>query len=77
MKALAHFALVALLPAALGAAPVSTRIIAMPLCTGDGQVRSVEVPLEQPGQSPEPCRDKACHGGNPRKKAAWNAGSKP
>ena len=72
----AQFALIALFPAALGTAPVGARAMAMPLCTGNGQVRLVEVPLEQPGKAPEQCRDKACHGGIQRKQVLKHPGSR-
>jgi hypothetical protein len=70
MRALAHFALVALLPAAFYTPAAAAQTIALPLCTGDSQVRTVEVPLDTPGKAPEPCCVKGCHGGSSRKKAA-------
>jgi hypothetical protein len=61
---------VALVPAALGAAPASARTLALPLCSSDGQVRTAELPLEHPGTVPPPCSAKGCHGGASRKQPA-------
>lgn len=76
MRALACFALAALLPAALGTGPASARTVAVALCS-DGQARTVEVPFEQPGKAPRYCPDKACHGGAPRKQTARNGEPTP
>lgn len=53
----AAFALLALLPAAFGTGPAAARTLTMAICTGDGVVRTVEVPL---GGAPEPAPDKPC-----------------
>lgn len=74
MNRISTFGLVALIPAALNvSAAASAATLTMPLCTGDGQVRLVEVPLEQapgPGKNQGPCCAKGCHAGGSRKKAA-------
>jgi hypothetical protein len=71
MKGLTFFALTALLPAGLYA-PQASATITLALCGGDGQVRTVQVPLEEPGRGPEPCCVKGCHAVSSRKKAARN-----
>jgi hypothetical protein len=70
MKGLAQLGLIALLPAALNPAPAGAATMTMQICGGDGQVRSVEVPLDGPGNEPAPCCAKGCHGGSSRKKSA-------
>jgi hypothetical protein len=70
MRALALFALAALLPAALGAAPVSERTLAVPVCSADGLVRMIELPLDDPGKEQAPCWTKGCHGGTSRRTLA-------
>lgn len=63
----ALFGLAALIPAAFAPAPASARGMTMLICSGDGVVRSIELPL--PGKSdPAPCCAKACHSGGSRKK---------
>ncbi|MCW1402171.1 hypothetical protein OKA06_07460 [Novosphingobium sp. MW5] len=63
----ALFGLAALIPAAFAPAPASARGLTMLICSGDGVVRSIELPL--PGKSdPAPCCAKACHSGGSRKK---------
>ncbi len=69
MSALAQFGLIALLPAALGAAAPSGPTLAVSLCSG-ASVRVIEVPLEKPGRKQAPCCAKGCHGGSSRKKLA-------
>lgn len=66
------FALVALIPAALGSASAMAggRSMLVPICTGDGQVRMAEVPLDDPklpGSDPAGCCAKGCHA-NSRKR---------
>lgn len=59
--------LAALIPAALAPAPAQAASMTMLICTGNGVVRSIELPL--PGKSdPVPCCAKACHSGGSRKK---------
>ena len=61
------FGLAALIPAAFAPAPAQAGSMTMLICTGNGVVRSVELPL--PGKSdPAPCCAKACHSGGNRKK---------
>lgn len=67
MKALALFALTALLPAALGAAPPRERSLALPICSADGAVRNIELPLDSPASEQAPCQTKGCHGGASRR----------
>lgn len=70
MRALAHCALVALLPAVLGPSAASTKTLSVAICTGEGQVRTVELPLQDPGAVPAPCCTKGCHASSSRKKPA-------
>ena len=74
MRVLQTFALVALLPAALNAAPASARAggVAVPLCTGDGAARTVRLPLGRPdipGADMPGCCAKGCQSGGARKRA--------
>lgn len=72
MRRRSLFGIVALVPAALNlAAPASARLM-MPLCTGDGQVRMVEVPgtPKAPAGSDNGCCAKGCHSGSNRKRLA-------
>ena len=66
------FALMALLPAALNASPVAARAGgAVLLCTGDGAVRTVNLPVGQqdiPGKQVPGCCVKGCHAGGERKR---------
>jgi len=67
------FALIALLPAALGSASAmgGGRSMMVPICSGDGQVRMDTVPLGDPrlpGSDPAGCCAKGCHGSNSRKR---------
>jgi hypothetical protein len=64
MSALAPFA-----PAALGTSAASESRLTMSICSGDGLVRAMEVPLDQTGGDQTPCNAKGCHGGANRKKA--------
>ncbi|MFO1255809.1 MAG: hypothetical protein U1E37_09105 [Sphingomonadaceae bacterium] len=71
MKRRALFGLVALFPAALNlSAPAGAGTLMMPLCTGDGQVRMVEVPgtPKAPPGSDNGCCAKGCHGSSCRKR---------
>ena len=66
------FALATLLPAALNTSPASAagRLL-VPLCTGDGVVRQVSLPLgpaRLPGGDMPGCCAKGCHAGSSRKR---------
>lgn len=67
MTAPALFALAALLPAALGATPPRERPLVLPICSADGVVRIIELPLDIPGSEQAPCQSKGCHGGASRR----------
>ncbi len=70
MKVLAHFSLVAMLPAVFNISAASASPIMVPLCTGDGQVHMVPIPggdQQEPG-SGNACCVKGCHGGSCRKR---------
>jgi len=61
----------ALIPAAFNVSPASAHGLAVPLCTGDGAVRTITVPVparELPGGDQPGCCAKGCHTGG-RKKA--------
>jgi hypothetical protein len=63
------FALLAIAPAALHAAPVmAAGSLLVPICTGDGQTRLVAIPKGGSGQRQEPDCVKGCHGGSSRKR---------
>ena len=64
------FGLVALLPAAIGPVTASANSLVAALCTGDGHVRSITIPLKPtlPGSN-DMCCAKGCHV-NSRKKTA-------
>lgn len=71
MKPAALFGLIALIPAALNAAPASARVLTMMVCTGDGQPREVSVPLPGrglPGADGGVCCAKGCHSPSSRKR---------
>lgn len=71
MRRRALFGLLALLPAALNySAPAAAGGLLMPLCTGDGQVRLVEVPgsPKTPANGEGGCCAKGCHSGSSRKR---------
>lgn len=75
MRPLAQFALVSLMPAALNlSVPAAGASLTVPFCTGDGQVHSVQVPLngnQVPGQDNSgTCCAKGCHSGSSRKRGA-------
>ena len=77
MKAeLIHFGLMALVPAALSvAAPAAGASILVPVCTGDGQVHMMTVPVggeQAPGQGSGACCAKGCHSGSSRKRNGDN-----
>lgn len=66
------FALLAIMPAALHAAPMlASDSLLVPICTGDGQTRLVTIPKggpAAPGQRGEADCIKGCHGGFSRKR---------
>jgi len=71
MRLGALLGIVALVPAAFNIAPANARRLSVPLCAGDGLVRTVTVPVsdgEVPGKEAPGCCAKACHTGS-RKKA--------
>lgn len=63
----ALFGLAALIPAAFAPTPASARGMTMLICSGDGIVRSIELPLPSNSES-APCCVKGCHSGGTRKK---------
>lgn len=72
------FALLALVPAALGSASALAggRSLLVPICTGDGQVRMVTMPLDEPrlpGSDAAACCAKGCHGSSSRKRGCGAA----
>lgn len=72
-RLIALFGLVALFPAAVGAAPHAAggQNVAVLLCAGDGIVRSISRPLghgEVPGAEQPGCCAKGCHNGGARKR---------
>ena len=71
-RSVVHFAMLALVPAAFNlAGPASGATMMMPLCSGDGVVRMVEVPLDgqsAPGQDRSGCCVKGCHSNCSRKR---------
>lgn len=70
-RALRLFALLAIMPAAVHAAPVlAGDSLLVPVCTGDGQTRLVAIPTreEAPGQNGGQDCIKGCHGGTSRKR---------
>ncbi|HET9630172.1 MAG TPA: hypothetical protein VFP14_11900 [Novosphingobium sp.] len=61
--------LVALVPAALNAAPAADAALAVPLCSGDGLAHVVSIPLPSrgvPGGEQPGCCAKGCHAGRGR-----------
>jgi hypothetical protein len=69
----ALFGMIALSPAAVGAAPHAAdgRTVTVPLCSGDGIVRSMTMPLghgDVPGAEQPGCCAKGCHNGGARKR---------
>lgn len=73
MRFAALFGLVALFPAAVNAASVPVSGVLVPLCTGDGQVHMVRVPMRSPGApggKDTPCCNKGCHAGSSRKRGS-------
>lgn len=65
------FALLAIAPAALHAAPImAAGSLLVPICTGDGQTRLVAIPKNGngPRKDGEPDCVKGCHGGSSRKR---------
>lgn len=71
-RSIVHFAMLAMVPAAFNlSGPASGGTMMMPLCTGDGLVRMVEVPLDgprAPGQDQSSCCVKGCHASCSRKR---------
>lgn len=71
IKPVILFGLIAMLPAAVGAAPLtgpdSQTIL---LCTGDGLNHSITIPFgpKAPGKDQGPCCAKGCHSGQSRKR---------
>ena len=80
MKGRHLLALVALIPAALNAAPAAAaaaagRALLVPVCTGTGMTRMVPLPGgtgEAPQGDPAGFCVKGCHAGGSRKRAARN-----
>lgn len=75
MRPLYILALVALVPAAVNPALAARPgMLAVPLCTGDGSVRTVSVPMRPvlPGapENGEGCCAKGCHSGSSRKRGS-------
>lgn len=72
----AKFGIVALIPAMLNLTVVTGgETIAVQICTGDGQVHTVQVPVgggSGDGSSQALCCAKGCHTGGGRKRAALN-----
>lgn len=69
----AQFGLVALIPAMLNLTVVSAgQTIAVRICTGDGLVHTVQMPIGDAGGSGGKvlCCAKGCHSGSSRKRAA-------
>ncbi|MBP6363238.1 MAG: hypothetical protein KA233_05245 [Novosphingobium sp.] len=70
----AQFGLIALIPAMFNLTVASSGgSITMQICTGDGVVHTVQMPLggsgEGDGNAPGLCCAKGCHNGNSRKRA--------
>lgn len=62
--------LIALVPAALNAAPAAARGVEVPICSGDGVARTVTVPIpggQLPGRTDSGCCAKGCHTGSRKK----------
>lgn len=71
IRPLALFGLIALAPAAVGAAPLAAPASeTVLLCIGDGLNHSVSIPLapKVPGKDQGPCCAKGCHSGQSRKR---------
>jgi len=66
------FGIVTLLPAALNATPVQAQsALTARLCTGDGAVRTIQIPVGNtgiPGSDQPGCCAKGCHSGSSRKR---------
>lgn len=66
-RRLASLAAIALVPAAFNIAPVSAHALNIPLCTGDGTARSLNLPLPEnapSGREDAGCCAKGCHTGS-------------
>jgi hypothetical protein len=72
-RRLSLFGLLALVPLMLSLpAAAAGRVLHLPICGGDGVVRTIEVPVGE-GQAPrksDPCCPKGCHAGCSRKRTA-------
>lgn len=72
-RRLSLFGLLALVPLMLSLpAAASDRVLHLPVCGGDGVVRTVDVPVGEggaPGKKDQ-CCPKGCHAGCSRKRAA-------
>ncbi len=65
MNLITRFGLLALVPAAFNVS--SAAALTVPVCTGDGQVRSMTLPLDGPqlpGGDGAMCCAKGCHAGS-------------
>ena len=65
--------LIALLPAILSPATASANMLQMQICGGDGQTRTLAIPLAPrvpPGEGDSPCCVKGCHAGGSRKRGS-------
>ncbi len=72
-RAAALFAVLAILPAALHAAPAfAAENLLVPICSGDGKIRLVAIPKGGtiPGKGTEQDCIKGCHAGSTRKRTA-------
>jgi hypothetical protein len=75
MKIYHLIGLMALMPAALNASPAAAAAaagLAVPLCTGDGVARVINLPLgtqDVPGKQVPGCCVKGCHSGESRKRS--------
>lgn len=70
------FGIMALIPVALNlAAPAQARMLSMPVCTGDGAVRMIELPADpaNPDTQERACCVKGCHTGASRKRTGCHA----
>ncbi len=67
----AQFGLIGLIPAMLNlTVATSGQAIAVQICTGDGQVHAVQMPIGGPAEDGDQglCCAKGCHNGNSRKR---------
>ncbi len=71
----AQFSLIAMIPAMLNLTIITAGdTIAVQICTGDGQVHTVEVPVGEGGSGEQRglCCAKGCHSGGSRKRGPGN-----